>query len=87
MKGDLAARPIPRQPMIRATLRQTGGQRRIGNLPTLCFDPQNHQESTLRRQPRILMDVHPGLRHRVGWRRNPSLTPQTQMNNLHSFDN
>jgi hypothetical protein len=42
-------------------------------------------ESTLRRQARILMDVHPGLRHKAGWCRNPSLTPQTRMNNLNSF--
>ena len=85
LKRDLAARPIPRQPMVRAAHRQAGCRGRLGNLPALCLDPQNHQEATLRCQPSILVDVHPGLRQKVGWCRNPNLTPQTRMNNLNSF--
>jgi hypothetical protein len=42
--------------------------------------------STLRRQPRILVDVHPGLRQRAVGCRNHSFTALPWVNNLHSFD-
>jgi hypothetical protein len=32
------------------------------------------------------VDVHPGAPVKVGRLRDPSLTPQPRMNNLHSFD-
>jgi hypothetical protein len=40
----------------------------------------------MHRHARILVDVHPGLRLRVGWFRNPSLAAPSRMNNPHSFD-
>jgi hypothetical protein len=82
----LAARPIPPQPMVRAADRQASRRCCIGNLPALLFDPTDHQESTLRRQASILMDVHLGLRLAVGRLATTSFASPPQMNNLHSFD-
>jgi hypothetical protein len=40
----------------------------------------------MNRHAGMLMGVHPGHSVRVGWLRNPSLSPALRMNNLHSFD-
>jgi hypothetical protein len=52
---------IPRQPAIPLPLRYAGGFGRLGHPPTHRRDPLHQQESTLRRQPRILVNVHPGV--------------------------
>jgi hypothetical protein len=50
------------------------------------LNPLHHQESTLRGQAGILMDVHLGLRPVIGRLATTSLASQPQMNNLYSFD-
>jgi hypothetical protein len=50
IKSDLAARPIPPQPLMGAPLRNASRQGGIGHLPPLLLNSPNHQESTLRRQ-------------------------------------
>jgi len=72
--------------MVRAADRQAGRRCRIGNLPALLFDPADHQESTLRRQAGILVNVHLGLRPAIGRLATTSFASQPQMNNLYSFD-
>jgi hypothetical protein len=59
-----------------------------GNLvrPPHCGHPRHQKDSTMHRHARILVDVHPELRLRVGGLRNPSLAALLQMNNLHSND-
>ncbi len=87
LEGDLAARPIPLQPFVGPPYGQANRHGGIGNLPTLILDPQNHQESTWRRQPRILVNVHPGtFQAAVDRSRNHSFPVLPRMNNLHSFD-
>jgi hypothetical protein len=66
-------------------LRYAGRFGRFRYAPTKLFDPSHQQASTLGRQARILMNVHPG---------DPPITPVSvathsltallQMNNLHS---
>ena len=52
--------------------------------PAFARHPAHQKGSTMDRHARILVDVHPGLRLRVGWFRNPNLAAQSRMNNLHS---
>jgi hypothetical protein len=72
--------------MVRAADRQAGRRCRIGNLPAFLLDPAHHQESTLRRQASILMDVHLRLQPVIGRLATTSFASQPQMNNLYSFD-
>jgi len=67
--------------------RQTGGLRRLRDGPAALRDAFNQEVSTLRRQPRILVDVHLGLR--TGrWRLATNSFPAPlQMNNLRSSHN
>ena len=48
------------QPVIGTAGRQSGGLRRLRHAPALLRDSFYQQESALRRQQRILVDVHPG---------------------------
>jgi len=57
-----AAGPVSRAPPVSLAGRQTGGLRRLRHRPAVLRDPFNQEELTLRRQPRILVDVHLGLR-------------------------
>jgi hypothetical protein len=72
--------------MVRAANRQAGRRCRIANLPAFLLDPAHHQESTLRRQAGILMDVHLRLQPVIGRLATTSFAGQPQMNNLYSFD-
>ena len=74
------------EPGIGGALRHAGGRRGIRDAPPLLADAAHQKGSTMDRHAGILVDVHPGLRLRVGWNRNPSLAAQSPMNNLHSFD-
>jgi hypothetical protein len=66
-------------------VRSTG--RGGGVWPPASMDAVDQQGSTLRRQARILVDVHLGLPGRAVDRcGNHSFTPLPRMNNLHSFD-
>jgi hypothetical protein len=58
----------------------------MGDTPAFVPDAADHRGSTFRRQPRMLVDVHPGAPVGVGWLRNPSLKPPPRMNDLHRFD-
>jgi hypothetical protein len=80
-----ATASVAGQPAIALPLRYAGRFGRFRHSPTKLFDPSHQQESTLGRQARILMDVHPGdppitsvsvATH--------SLTGLLRMNNLHS---
>ncbi len=73
--------------MISAPDRKPASLRGSGYRPTFLGDTTIHQQSTLRRQTRILMDVHPGLQWRAVGCGNHSFTALPWMNNLHSFDN
>jgi len=55
-----AAAAVARQPAIALPLRNPGRVGGIDYPPTLLGDPPHQQVSTLRRQPRILVNVHPG---------------------------
>jgi hypothetical protein len=53
----------------------------------LLVDPTNHQQSTLRREARILVQVHPGDLPIIAVSvATHSLTGLPRVNNLHSFD-
>ena len=86
VKRRRAARPMPRQPLVGRALRNAGRLGGIGNAPASSPHATHQKGSTMHRHAGILMDVHPGLRLRVGWSRNPNLAAQPRMNNLHSFD-
>ena len=83
VEGRLAARPPPRQPLAHRAFADTkvGGDLGCGLL--LIEHAANHQESTVRRGARILMNVHPGLRLGSWWRATTSLPAQLRVNNLH----
>ncbi len=55
------AASVARQPAIALPLRNSRRFRRVSNPPTLLGYPPHQQESTLRRQPRILVYVHPEI--------------------------
>jgi len=60
---------------------------RFHHPPTEFLDPPHQQESTLRRQARILVNVHPGDPSIIAASvATHSLTGLTRMNNLHSND-
>jgi hypothetical protein len=72
---------VPRTPAIRLTPRQPGAARRLRDTPALLCDAFNQEGSALRRQPRILVDVHLGLRRglpMVGNQQFPRPTPDEQ---------
>jgi hypothetical protein len=79
-------RPVARQPFIGGALRHARRFRGVRNAPAVIADAAHQKGSTMDRHAGILVDVHPGLRLRVGWSRNPSLAALSRMNNLHSFD-
>ena len=65
--------------------RHSGGLRRLRHAPALLRDSFHQQESTLRRQPRILVNVHPGDPHIMSVSVPiHSLTGFPRMNDLHS---
>jgi hypothetical protein len=76
---------VARKPAVRLPVRQSRSAGRRPHSPALICDPLHQQESTLRRQTRILMHVHPGdlpiSAESVATR---SLTGLPRMNNLHS---
>src|SRR5438067_8891757 len=82
-----AAASVPRQPAIALPFRNPGcyGGRR--EPPAATLNPLHQQESTWRRQARILVNVHPGdppiMSVSVATH---SLTGLPRMNNLHSND-
>jgi hypothetical protein len=80
------AGPEASEPGIGGALRHACCLRGIGNAPSLLADTAHQKRSTMHRHAGILVDVHPGLRLKVGWNRNPSLAAPSRMNNLHSFD-
>jgi len=81
--GGAAA--VARQPAIALPHRNPGRVGGIDYPPTLLGDPPHQQDSTLQRQPRILVNVHPGdppIRSVCVPTHN--LTGLPRMNNLHS---
>ena len=84
--AERLAGPVPGEPFEGAPLGDSRRNSRIGNPPALLNDPAHQQGSTVHRHPGMLVDVHPGLRARVGWLRNPSFSAMLRMNNPHSFD-
>ena len=87
-RGDgLGVGAVPRQPTESTSFRDAGGSRSVVDRPAIFADTAHKQGSTLWGEPRILMDVHPGLLGgAVGRCGNHSFTPSSRMNNLHSFD-
>jgi hypothetical protein len=72
---------ITRQPAVALPHRDPRGLRRLHDAPTRLCNALDQQESTLRRQPRILVDVHSGLRSglpMVGNQQFPRPTPDEQ---------
>jgi hypothetical protein len=86
VKHPLAARPMPRQPLVGAPFGDPGRLGSVPDAPAFTANARDEEGSTMDRHAGMLVDVHPGAPGEVGWRRNPSLTPQPRMNNLHSFD-
>jgi hypothetical protein len=87
VEGALAARPMPRQPLVGGAHRHPGSQRRISNPPALIAHPADQKESTMHRHACILVDVHPRLQGQLFRSRNRSFNPKPRMNNLHSSHN
>ena len=87
VEGGLAARPMPRQPLVGRANRHAACRGRLRHPPALQANALNKKESTVARHPGMLVDVHPGLLGQTVWLRNHSLTPKLRMNNLHSNDN
>ena len=56
----LTATAVAGQPVIGRAGRQSAGLRRLRHAPALLRDSFHQQGSTLRRQPRILVEAHPG---------------------------
>ena len=72
---------ITREPAIALPHRYPRGLRRLDDAPARLCNALDQQESTLRRQPRILVDVHSGLRPglpMVGNQQSPRPTPDEQ---------
>ena len=72
---------LARQPAVALPHRDPRGLRRLHDAPTRLCNALDQQESTLRRQPRILVDVHSGLRSglpMVGNQQFPRPTPDEQ---------
>ena len=86
LKHLLAARPKASQPLVGGPLRHAGSRGGLGDAPAFDHDAVHQKGSTMDRHAGILVGVHPGLRLRAGWLRNPSLAATLRMNNLHSFD-
>jgi hypothetical protein len=55
-----AVHAVARQPAIALPLRDAGRSRRCRHPPIELVDPPHQPQSTLRRQARILVNVHPG---------------------------
>jgi hypothetical protein len=84
MEGRLAARPMPRQPLVRGAHRHAGGARGGLDPPALLANSPDQKESTVDRHARILVDVHPRLLGKLFRSGNHSFNPSPRMNNLHS---
>src|SRR5208282_3209679 len=79
------ATAIAGQPVVGAAGGQSGGLRCLRHRPALLCDALDQQESTPRRQPRILVEVHPGgLPIKPVSLATHSLTGFPRMNNLRS---
>jgi hypothetical protein len=79
------AAAVAREPTVSLALRQSRGAGGRDDRPALLDHPPHQQESTLRRQTRILVHVHPGDPPiRPATIASRSLTRLPRMNNLHS---
>ena len=80
-----AAAAVARQSAVALPHRNPGRVGGIDYPPPVLGDPPHQQDSTLRRQPRILVNVHPADPPiRFVWVPSHSLTGLPRMNNLHS---
>lgn len=61
LEGKFATRPMPRQPPKRRSLREARGESGVLHRRGFVHDPTDEQGSTLRREARILVKVHPTL--------------------------
>jgi hypothetical protein len=87
MEGRLAARPMPRQPLVRRAHGDTGGKRGVLDLTALVGNARHQKESTMDRHARIHVDVDPRLLGRLFWSGNHSFNPSPRVNNLYSSHN
>jgi hypothetical protein len=87
VEGALAARPPPRQPLVRGAHRHPGGQGGVLDPPAMLAHPRRQKDSTMHRHARILVNVHPGLQGQLFRSRNHSFNPRPRMNNLYSSHN
>jgi hypothetical protein len=84
MQGALAARPMPRQPLVRGAHRHPGSQGRVLDPPAMLAHPPDQKESTVDCHARMLVDVHSRLLGKLFWSSNHSFNPSPRMNNLYS---